>query len=185
MSKSISVPAAPARAPVRSNPPRSSGDTLVASPARRSTSRPAPAVATSRACLVLSDDANRRHGFVEAAESAGWSAIPCDSVGEAMQQAARWRSQLAVVDLGEMPSAQKSAYLQFAGKIASREALLLVSDEPTADAADTELLARQAGAWLYLTTPDFDAGLESLFADARRIAEKLGAEATPSPIKTA
>lgn len=153
-------------------------------PVRRSASRPAPPVATSWACLVVSGDDKRRRGFADAAESAGWSTIPCASVGEAMQQAARWRSQLAVVDLGAMAAAQKSAYLQFAGKIASRDALLLVSDEPTADVTDAELLARQAGAWLYLASPEFDAGLAGLFADARLIAEKLGAEGTPTLVKT-
>ncbi|TWT95360.1 hypothetical protein Pla108_35070 [Botrimarina colliarenosi] len=122
------------------------------------------------ACLVLSDDSQRRRLLEQAATAAGWDPVPCASVGEAMQSHKRWRTQLAAVDLGAMNAVSKSAYLQFSTRLTSRDRLLLVCDEPAG--TDGELLARQAGAWMYLPTPEFGAPLISLFVEAKLAAEK-------------
>lgn len=131
------------------------------------------ALKTGWACLLLAEDRNRRDGLARSAEAGGWEPIVCGSVGEAIRQHKRWATQLAAIDLGLMSEMQKTAYMKFAGTLASRERLLVISDEPTN--SDGELLARQAGAWVYLPTPDFHKGVVELFAEARAAAEKLGA----------
>lgn len=183
MARSIGASAASPQTLARKMPPQAGKDTLVAAPTRRGESRTTRKVVPSWACLLVSEDEQRRRRFASTAEAAGWSAISCGSIGEAMQQAARWRTQLAVIDLGHMAAVQKSAYLQYAAKIATREALLLVSDEPSDSMADAELLSRQAGAWLYLASPEFGEGLTDLFAQARHLAEKIAAETPPIPVR--
>jgi len=155
--------------------------TTVASSTRRA-DRPGRNVASAWACLLLAGDRQRLDGFAYAAESAGWEPIRCDSIGAALRQFDRWRTQLAVVDLGAMPESSRAAYRQFVERIASHERLIVVSDEPAPDDGQTELWTRQAGAWLYLPSPEFDDGLRQLFAEARQAAEKLGASPTPTPV---
>ena len=133
--------------------------------------RPARKAAPAWACLLLSDEPKRRRLLEQAATAAGWEPIPCSSVGEAIQLNNRWRTQLAVVDLAAMNAVSKSAYLHFASRVASRERLLLICDEPTD--AQGELAARQVGAWMYLPSPEFGVGLTELLSDARAIAEKI------------
>lgn len=133
--------------------------------------RSARKAAPAWACLLLSDEPKRRRLLEQAIGAAGWEPIPCSSVGEAIQQHNRWRTQLAVVDLATMNAVSKSAYLHFASRVASRERLLLICDEPTD--AQGELAARQVGAWMYLPSPEFGAGLTELLSDARVIAEKI------------
>ncbi|MEO0529414.1 MAG: hypothetical protein AAF266_02435 [Planctomycetota bacterium] len=128
---------------------------------------------TSWACLLLAEDANRRQDLANSAIDGGWEPIVCGSVGEAIRQHKRWATQLAAIDLGEMAAVQKAAYLQFAGTMATRERLLIISDEPTG--TEGELWARQAGAWVYLPSPDFQDGVADLFAEARMAAEQLTA----------
>jgi hypothetical protein len=107
----------------------------------------------------------------QAAVAAGWAPIPCGSVSDAEQQDKRWRTQLAVIDLGSMNAVNKSAYLHFASRIASRDRLMLICEESSD--AQGELAARQVGAWMYLPSPDFGSGLTDLLSDARAIAEKI------------
>lgn len=149
-------------------------------PSGRSASSSSRATGKAWACLVVADNTSRRERLGAAAKKAGWSPISCGSIGEALRESGRWRTQLTVLDLGVMPAVHKSAYLQFASQIASRERLLFVSDEPTADAPDAELWARQAGAWLYLASPDLEAGVAPLLAEARAIVEKLRKTTTPA-----
>lgn len=134
-------------------------------------SRPPRPNGSAWACLLVSDEAKRRQLLEESAVAAGWDPIPCESIGEAMKRHKRWRTQLAIVDLGSMNAASKSAYLQFAGKIAATDRLLLVCDEPTDNQG--ELVARQVGAWMYLPSPEFGDGMTELLSDARSIAEKI------------
>ena len=133
--------------------------------------RPARKTAPTWGCLLLSDEARRRRMLEQTAIAAGWDPIPCSSVGDAIQQHNRWQTQLAVVDLSTMNAVSKSADLHFASRLASRERLLLICDEPTD--ANGELAARQVGAWMYLPSPEFGAGLTALLSDARAIAEKI------------
>ncbi|QDV72461.1 hypothetical protein [Botrimarina mediterranea] len=152
--------------------------------------RPARKAAPAWACLLLSDETKRRRLLEQAAVAAGWEPIPCSSVGDAIQQHNRWRTQLAVVDLATMNAVSKSAYLHFASRVASRERLLLVCDEPTD--GQGEIAARQVGAWMYLPSPEFGDGLTELLSDARAIAEKISGprriaqreSAAPLPVET-
>lgn len=139
---------------------------------------PTRRTASAWACLLLSADESRRHELRLAAIAAGWDPIECRSIGDASRRWQRWRTQFAVIDLGSMAQPQKAAYMQFADSLASRERLLLVCDEPSHDAEchDGEIRARQAGAWLYVPSPDFCDGLRSLFSEAKSIAEKIHQE---------
>lgn len=128
-------------------------------------------VKTGWACLLLAEDDDRREHLAYVAKAGGWEPIACGSVGEAIRQSNRWKTQLATIDLGSMPAIQKAAYLQFASTLASRERLLVISDEPIDGSG--EVSARQAGAWTYLPNPDFHEGLADLFAEARAVAEKI------------
>ncbi len=121
--------------------------------------------------LLLAEEEHRLNGLRLAAEAAGWDPIPCDSVGQAVREIDRWRTQLAIVDMGSMPSLHKAAYLQFAARLASHDRLLVICDEPTD--TEGELLARQAGAWLYVPAPEFGPGLTELLSEARDVAQKL------------
>lgn len=144
---------------------------LPASSKARATTRPPRSTVAAWACLVLSEEAGRLEGLSHTAESAGWDPIPCGSVGQAVREMERWRTQLMIVDLGSMSSLQKAAYMQFASRMGSPQRLLLICDEPTD--AEGELLARQAGAWLYVPSPDFGAGMTELLDAARGVAQKL------------
>lgn len=145
--------------------------------------RPPRKAAPAWACLLLCEEAKRQRLLEQAAVAAGWSPISCSSVGEAMQQHKRWRTQLAVVDLGSMSAVSKSAYLHFASRVASRDRLLLICEEPSD--AQGELAARQAGAWMYLPSPEFGAGLTELLSDARAIAEKIAGPRSVIPRESA
>ncbi len=150
-------------------------------------SRPARKAPSAWACLLLCEEATRQGLLEQAAVAAGWEPIPCSSVGDAVMQHKRWRTQLAVIDLGSMNAVNKSAYLQFASRLASRDRLLLICEE--SPDAQGELAARQSGAWMYLPSPDFGTGLIDLLSDARAIAEKIAGprrvaaleSAAPSP----
>lgn len=131
--------------------------------------------AAAWACLVLSEDRQRRSSLGQIATDAGWDPIECGSVGEALREIQRWRTQLSVIDLGTMSNVQKASYMQFAERVASRDRLLLVCDEPLDETGsqEGELRARQAGAWLYVPSPDLANGFANLLGEARCIAEKI------------
>lgn len=130
------------------------------------------------ACLVVAEDKERREQFDRMAVQAGWHPIACGSVGEAVRESERWKTQLAIIDLGRMSPVRKSSFLGFASRIAARERLLMISDEPTVESPEVEQYARQIGAWMYLASPDFKRGLKDLLGEARQVAEKLGADPT-------
>ncbi|QDT67462.1 hypothetical protein MalM25_03600 [Planctomycetes bacterium MalM25] len=129
------------------------------------------AAVASWACLLLSEEESRRDALCHAAESAGWDPIPCGSVGQAVREMDRWQTQLTIIDLGSMSSLHKSAYMQFASRTTGPDRLLLICDEPTD--AEGELLARQAGAWIYAPSPEFGAAMTELLNEARGVAQKL------------
>ncbi len=134
--------------------------------------------AAAWACLVLAEDSVRLEALAEASAQAGWDPIACRSIGEALRELGRWRTQLSIIDLGAMTNVQKAAYLQFAERTSSRDRLLLVCDEPNADANchEGELRARQLGAWLYVPTPDLTEGFTQLLSEARGVAEKIAGD---------
>lgn len=139
--------------------------------AARGTTRPSRSVVAAWSCLLLSEEEHRREALRGCAEAAGWEPIACGSIVQAVEEVERWRTQLAIVDLGSMHASEKSAYLQLAARLASRDRLLLICDE--AASHETELHARQAGAWLYVPSPELGAGMTELLGEARQVARKL------------
>ncbi|TWT42665.1 hypothetical protein [Botrimarina hoheduenensis] len=134
---------------------RSPGGTVrPPTPTPRTTPRLSPTPRSVRsfgdcASLVLVTDPARRRAVTQAAQSAGWRVVACQSPDETAAQVQQWRLQFAIVELaaGDLP--QRSALRQSVQQL--REAsspLLIVADQ--APTHEDELWARQIGAWLYL-----------------------------------
>ena len=130
------------------------------------------------ACLLLAADPQRRSALQAAAKSAGWTVVSCDAVGDAVRQSQRWLTQLAAVDLGFVPEGARQGYRQFVEAIGKTDRLMLICDEP--GCAESEVLARQAGAWMYLPSPRFDESLVGLFQQALQATSNAGAARSPA-----
>lgn len=138
--------------------------------APRKARRVGVAAAGQPACLLLAANAARRDGLQSAARSAGWAVVSCETVSEAVRQSQRWLTQLAAIDFGFVPDGAKQGYRQFVESVGRSDRLMLISDEP--GSTESELLARQSGAWLYLPSPRFDESLVELFAEALQATSK-------------
>jgi DNA-binding NtrC family response regulator len=129
-------------------------------------------------CLVLSVDADRRRRLLDLTEEAGWNPVECESVGEAIRQADRWRTRLAVLDFCGLPAKHRDTFRRFAERLALRpEPLLLVCDD---SAGEGELWARQTGAWVYLPDPQLGDDLVRLCSEAIVAAEKQAEAQQPA-----
>lgn len=125
------------------------------------------------ALLLVSDDA-RRPAIADAVDAAGWHVLVCDSVGDAMRQADRWRTQLAVIELAATTDAHRATFQKFAEQLGnSGSPLVVISDERPTPA--DELWARQSGAWLYLPEMDSGEDLTALCRDALQSVRKQAA----------
>ncbi|MGL4512107.1 MAG: hypothetical protein ACRCT8_03395 [Lacipirellulaceae bacterium] len=138
-------------------------------------------VVASWTAMVLSIDDARRRRLSEAAASAGWRTIDCRSVSEAGQVAQRWRTQLAVIDLGAAErdgdgaagdERSKLALRRLAERLAEASGPLLMVCDDDPDAA-AELWAREVGVWLYLPEATLGEDITALCSEAMAIAEKL------------
>lgn len=128
-------------------------------------------------CLVLSADGQRRRRLLDLTDAAGWRPIECDSVSEAVRQADRWKTHLAVLDLLGLAEPHRETFRKFAERLSQRpDPLLMICDD---EASADELWARQLGAWLYLPEPELGEDLMRLCVEALRAAEKQQAAANP------
>lgn len=137
------------------------------------------------ACLLLSSNPSRLAQFVTAAKKAGWEPESCTSLADAVKAHQRENNRLVAIDFSSMPAAEKSAFQSFGEQVRDADRLLLVSDQ--AGEPESEIWARQSGAWLYLADPDLGVPLTELFGEAMKVAEKLsGGQLTgsnrPSPV---
>ncbi|MEQ8849108.1 hypothetical protein [Botrimarina sp.] len=137
--------------------------------------RPHRQKSSESVCLLLAANAGRRAGLSKAAKSAGWRVLECDSATEATRQHQRWLTQLTAIDLGATAESVRKACQQFAESIRQSDRLLLIYDEP--GSPETEVWARQNGAWAYVPSPEFNDGLVELFAEALTAAAKSGPSA--------
>lgn len=153
-------------------------DTTGAAARSKAAVRPQRVGGESVALLLLTDEKRRRH-VQQAIEIAGWHVLACASVGEAIKQLDRWRTQLAVVELAASSDPHRDTVRRFVDKHLSAQPrggdtpLVVISDEQATPA--DELWARQAGVWLYL--PEMEAGddLSELCREALRSVRKQAA----------
>lgn len=144
----------------------------------RSLASQSPAVRVPRGpvlkSLVVSGDAGLRGRLGTMADLGGFSA--CDTPADAVElrSVIDGDYQLVIVDIARPLGDRVSDTVEIAEEFAGRPGTLLVvcgSD----DSVDEELWARQLGAWVYLPGVSGGDALMSLFAEARRVAERRGA----------
>lgn len=121
--------------------------------------------------LVLSGNRDLRGRLEAVSELSGWT--ECDAPVDAAELEAAVESdyQLVVVDIASPVGDRVNDSIEIAEEFASRAGTLLVvcgSD----DNVDEELWARQLGAWMYLPGVSNGDALVSVFADAKRFAER-------------
>ena len=123
-------------------------------------------------CLLLSFDKSRLKALSQSASNAGWKALEASSVGEAIRHHKLWLTQLAVIDLGDMPDKQKETFRKFGSKyVAGTQSLMMVCESE--GCVTSELWARKLAAWLYLPEVDLAEDLENLYSEAIKVAEKM------------
>ena len=121
-------------------------------------------------CLVLSLDPERRRRLIDITEEAGWRAVSCDSVSEAVRRSERWKTHLAVLDLLGVSGVSRQAVRDFASRLATHpEPLLMVCDGAS---NDDELWARKLGVWLYLPSATLGDDLVDFCSEALTATEK-------------
>ena len=124
-------------------------------------------------CLVVSGDAGFRNRLTAVSElSVGVSCeVPADEVE--MVGAIDGDFQLVIVDVANPLGDRVNDTVELAEEFACRPGTLLVVCG-SEDSVEEELWARQLGAWVYLPGVSSGDALVSLFAEARRVAERRG-----------
>jgi DNA-binding NtrC family response regulator len=125
-------------------------------------------------CLVVSGDRGFRGRLEAVAELSGCAT--CDTpvdVAE-MANAIDGEYQLVIVDIAHPVGDRVNDTVEIAEEFAGRTGTLLVVCGGE-DSVEEELWARQLGAWVYLPGVSSGDALVSLFAEARRVAERRGA----------
>ncbi len=124
-------------------------------------------------CLLLSFEKSRLKALSQSASNAGWRVVEACSIGEAIRHHERWHTQLAVIDLGNMPDKQKETFRKFGTKyVAGTNSLMMVCEGE--GCVTSELWARKLAAWLYLPEVDLAEDLQNLYSEAIKVAEKMG-----------
>lgn len=144
----------------------------------RSLSNQPPAIRSPRGpvlkSLVVTGDAGLRGRLGTMAELGGFSTCDMPADASDFRSVIDGDYQLVIVDIVHPLGDRVSDTLEIAEEFAGRPGTLLVvcgSD----DSVDEELWARQLGAWVYLPGVSGGDSLMSLFAEARRVAERRGA----------
>ena len=143
----------------------------------RSLASQAPAYRAARGpvlkSLVVSGDAGLRGRLGTMSELGGFSACDMPADASDFRSVIDGDYQLVIVDIARPLGDRVSDTVEIAEEFAGRPGTLLVvcgSD----DSVDEELWARQLGAWVYLPGVSGGDALMSLFAEARRVAERRG-----------
>ena len=125
-------------------------------------------------CLVVSGDSGFRSRLEAVSELSGGASCeaPVDFVG--MSDAIDADYQLVIVDIARPLGDRVNDAVEIAEEFASRAGTLLVVCG-SEDSVEEELWARQLGAWVYLPGVSSGDALVSLFAEARRVADRRGA----------
>jgi len=125
-------------------------------------------------CLVVSGDEALRHRLDTMADLSGWSA--CESPADAaeLRSVVEGEFHLVIADIASPLGERVNDTVEIAEEFAGRPGTLVVVCG-SGDSVDEELWARQLGAWVYLPGVSGGDALMSLFAEARRVAERKGA----------
>ena len=124
-------------------------------------------------CLVLSGNRGLRNRLDAVTELSGWSSCDAPEDASDLQAVVDGDYQLVIADIARPLGDRVNDTVEIAEEFASRPGTLLVVCG-SENNVDEELWARQMGAWVYLPGVTGGDALVSLFADARRLAERRG-----------
>lgn len=124
-------------------------------------------------CLVVSGDAGLRNRLDAVTELSGWSACEAPVDAAELSAAVEGDFQLVIADIAHPLGDRVNDTVEIAEEFAGRPGTLLVICG-SEDNVDEELWARQMGAWVYLPGISSGDALVSLFAEARRVADRRG-----------
>lgn len=123
-------------------------------------------------CLVLSASGSRRSLLRRAADVAGWRPMACGELNEARRLLAQEAFHLVVVDLAdERGDGRQQGFDALCREAASRGGVLLVACGAEGDVRG-EILARQAGVWMYLPGQLDEPGLVEVCEAARQVSDQ-------------
>ena len=124
-------------------------------------------------CLVVSGDGNFRSRLEAVADLSGCAACAVPADATELSSAVEGDYDLVIVDIARPLGDRVSDTVEIAEEFAARACNLLVVCG-SEDSVEEELWARQLGAWVYLPGVSSGDSLVSLFAEARRVAERRG-----------
>jgi DNA-binding response OmpR family regulator len=124
-------------------------------------------------CLVVSGDASLRNRLEAVTELSGWSACEAPADADELSSLVDGDYRLVIVDIARPLGDRVNDTVEIAEEFAGRPGTLLVVCGAE-DSVDEELWARQMGAWVYLPGISSGDALVSLFAEARRVADRRG-----------
>ena len=122
--------------------------------------------------LVVSACDKRRQFLEQSARSAGWHVSIFASAEAAQAASAKFRHQLAIVDIDQLSVAEVGAFRAFTEGLNADSGPLLMVCGTEGDALE-EIWARQLGTWLYLPGVDSSCDVASLCAEAKSAVQKL------------
>lgn len=123
--------------------------------------------------LMVSGCEQRRKFLERSARSAGWEVSVFANANAAQAAAARFRHQLAIVDIDQLSVTQSAELRSFTEALGGDSGPLVMVCGTEGDALE-EIWARQLGAWLYLPGVDQTCDVASLCGEARSAVKKLG-----------
>ena len=124
-------------------------------------------------CLVVSGDEGLRHRLDMMADLSGWSACEAPADAAELRSVVEGDFHLVIADIARPLGERVNDTVEIAEEFAGRPGTLVVVCG-SGDSVDEELWARQLGAWVYLPGVSGGDALMSLFAEARRVAERKG-----------
>jgi hypothetical protein len=123
--------------------------------------------------LVGSGDEGLRHRLDTMADLSGWSACEAPADAAELRSVVEGDFHLVIADIARPLGERVNDTVEIAEEFAGRPGTLVVVCG-SGDSVDEELWARQLGAWVYLPGVSGGDALMSLFAEARRVAERKG-----------
>jgi DNA-binding NtrC family response regulator len=120
-------------------------------------------------CLIASRSAERQEMMARAVVESGWEPVLCSDAQEVFAHQSRGFAQLAIVDF---ESDSTGEFQELLARLSATTGLLTVACGNEGRPQE-EVLARQAGAWLYLPGVADAASLSGLCSEAKQLVERL------------
>ncbi len=134
-------------------------------------------------CVVASADRGLRRRLAAAAELGGWTAHEGGVDGAPLSSILRHGPELVVLDLVNPVGGDRDALEAFARTVAARPDVLLIVCG-AADDVDHEVLARELGAFVYVSGVSHGDALVTVFRQAHDVAARASRPA-PAPFAAA